>query len=103
LHTFVPELLSEQFRRFKGKQMLTNELAVRRKITQLIAAQKKLKKSNLPTNATFGSLEFDALDLVEVILVVERYYKLVIPDEVPLNSINDFVDFICGQRLKQAS
>jgi len=37
---------------------------------------------------------FDLLDVVDIILEVERKYKLIIPDEVPLESIDDLVQFL---------
>lgn len=82
--------------------MLTNTLVLRREIAHLISAKKKVKVSKL-NHYSFNALGFDELDVVEMILEVEKKYHLVIPDELPLHSINDFVEFVGSPRLKQAS
>jgi acyl carrier protein len=81
--------------------MLTTTLALRREIARLISAKKGVKVSAL-NRAKFSSLGFDELDLVEMILEVERKYRVVIPDELPLNNIDDFVQFISRPALRHA-
>jgi acyl carrier protein len=39
-------------------------------------------------------LGFDMVDLVDIILEVERRFQLTIPDEVPLHTVGDFVCFL---------
>ncbi|MFC5272281.1 acyl carrier protein [Adhaeribacter terreus] len=82
--------------------MLTNTLALRKEIAHLISAKKKVKISKL-NHSTFSALGFDELDVVEMILEVEKKYHLVIPDELPLKTIDDFVQFVGSPELKQAS
>lgn len=82
--------------------MLVNTFTVRNKIAGLISKRKRISAGRV-LHASFSQLGFDQLDLVELILEVEKLYKIVIPDEVPLDTINDFTDFICGRKLQQAS
>ena len=82
--------------------MLVNTYTVRNKIAGLISKRKRIPAGRV-LRTSFTQLGFDALDLVEVILEVEKAFKVVIPDEVPLNTVNDFTDFICGSKLQQAS
>jgi acyl carrier protein len=39
-------------------------------------------------------LGFDTVDVVDVILEVERRFHLTIPDEVPLDTVGDFVRYV---------
>ena len=82
--------------------MLTNTLALRREIAHLISAKKKVRVSRLSHNS-FSSLGFDELDVVEMILEVEKKYQLVIPDELPIRTIDDFVAFVSAPNLRKAS
>jgi acyl carrier protein len=83
--------------------MLVNPFTVRKNIAELISTKKGIRKSRLLKHVTFNQFGFDTLDLVDLILEVEKVYNVIIPDEIPLNNIDDFVDFICGRRLQQAS
>jgi acyl carrier protein len=82
--------------------MLSSTLALRKDIARLISAKKGVKVSKL-NHTKFSALGFDELDVVEMILEVERKYQVVIPDELPLNNIDDFVQFISRPVLRQAS
>lgn len=37
---------------------------------------------------------FDTLDVVDIILEVEKNFKITIPDEVPLTTIDDLVQYV---------
>ena len=62
-------------------------------IVQLIQQQKGIRASRLLTKS-FEQLGFDLVDLIDTFLAVEEKYQITIPDEVPLNSVSDFVSFI---------
>jgi acyl carrier protein len=83
--------------------MQANALAVRKHVAHLISATKGVKAGTLAQFSDFRKLGFDELDLVEVILEVEKAFGITIPDELPLNDIDDFVQFICRPALRQAS
>lgn len=82
--------------------MLVNTYTVRNKIAGLVSKRKRIPAARV-LRTSFTQLGFDALDLVDLILEVEKAFKVVIPDEVPLNTVHDFTDFICGRQLQQAS
>jgi len=82
--------------------MQVNPFAVRKNIAGLIRRQKRIPAGKA-LSASFNQLGFDALDLVDLILEVEKIYHVNIPDEVPLNKIDDFAAFICQENLQQAS
>ena len=83
--------------------MLVNPFTVRKNIAELISAKKWVRKAQLLKHGSFNQFGFDTLDLVDLILEIEKVYNVIIPDEIPLNTIDDFVNFICGRRLQQAS
>lgn len=74
----------------------TNYSSIYQEVAQLIHAQKGIRISRLLTKS-FEQLGLDLVDLIDIILAVEKKYKITIPDEVPLNSVNDFVCFIQGK------
>ena len=82
--------------------MLVNPFTVRKKIAELISNKKGVRKAQLLKLVSFNQFGFDTLDLVDLILEIEKAYNVIIPDEIPLNNIDDFVNFICGRRLQQA-
>lgn len=83
--------------------MQANPLTIRENLAHLIITKKGINANRLENLSNFNKLGFDNLDLVDLILEVEKAYNVIIPDEIPLNSVDDFVDFICGRTLQQAS
>jgi acyl carrier protein len=47
-----------------------------------------------PGTSLNRELGFDTIDLVDIILEVERCFHLTIPDEVPLHTVSDFVCYV---------
>ena len=70
--------------------------SLRQNIAQLIQRQKGIPTSRVLTKS-FEQLNFDMIDLIDIILAVEKKFEITIPDEVPLNSVDDFVSFIQGK------
>ena len=64
-------------------------------VIRIISKTKALQPSRLrphsDLNRDFG---FDTLDVVDVILEVEKKFQITIPDEVPLCTVGDFVHFV---------
>jgi acyl carrier protein len=71
--------------------------SLQQNIAQLIHQQKGILTTRLLTKS-FDQLGFDLVDLIDIILAVEKKYQITIPDEVPLNSVADFVSFIQATR-----
>jgi acyl carrier protein len=80
----------------------TKNNALRRQIAALIHAQTGIATSRLLT-LSFEQLNLDNWDLLHIILEVERCYQVIIPDEVPLQSLDDFVSFIQTCKVSQSS
>ncbi|RTQ53812.1 acyl carrier protein [Hymenobacter gummosus] len=75
-----------------------------RHVKHLIRRRKGVPLNRLrPTADLQAELGFDTLDLVDIILELEQHYRLTIPDEVPLRTINDFVQFLSRQQSNGSS
>ena len=70
-------------------QIITHE------VIQIISKTKTLKPSRLRVNTNLSQdLGFDNLDVVDIILEVEKSFHITIPDEVPLRTVGDFVQYV---------
>jgi acyl carrier protein len=78
----------------------TKNNALRRRMAALIHTQTGIATSRLLT-LSFEQLDIDDRDLLDIILEVEKCYQVIIPDEVPLQSLDDFVNFIQSQRISE--
>ena len=66
-----------------------------RQVRTLIHQRKRVEMRRLHLNTDLGrELGFDTVDVVDVILAVERRFHLTIPDEVPLETVGDFVRYV---------
>ncbi|WP_246000843.1 acyl carrier protein [Pontibacter diazotrophicus] len=45
-------------------------------------------------NKGLWEYDIDIVDVVDIILAVEKKYSIVIPDEVPVYTIDDFVNYV---------
>jgi len=70
-------------------QIITHE------VIKIISKAKALKPSRLRVHSNLSQdLGFDNLDVVDIILEVEKNFKITIPDEVPLRTVGDFVQYV---------
>ena len=76
--------------------------ALRRQMAALVHTQTGIAPSRLLT-LTFDQLGVDNRDLLDIILEVEKCYQVVIPDEVPLQSLDDFISFIQAHKETEES
>ncbi|UOR06970.1 acyl carrier protein [Hymenobacter aerilatus] len=78
--------------------------ALVRQVRALIHRRKGVELRRLRVSTDLShELGFDLIDVVDIILEVERRYDLTIPDEVPLDTVGDFVRYIgCHRQLAAA-
>ena len=77
----------------------TNYQALRQELVQLIKTHKNINASRLLTQ-NFDQIGFDTIDIVDIILEVEKAYHILIPDEVPIHKVDDFVQFLSSQNFE---
>lgn len=63
-------------------------------VTGIISKTKGLKSQTVLAKNSLQALGFDQLDLVNVILALEKKYHITIPDEAPVESVDDLVQLV---------
>jgi acyl carrier protein len=71
---------------------------LQQEIVQLIKTHKNVSPNRLLAQ-NFDQIGFETVDIVDIILEVEKAYRVQIPDEVPLQKVGDFVHFLAAQNL----
>ncbi|MEJ8757257.1 acyl carrier protein [Pontibacter sp. H259] len=85
------------------QNVIPNIQAIQNEVLNIITSVTKLKPTQLQHDHDLARLGLDILDVVDIILEVEKTYQLTIPDEVPVYTVDDFVNYVYVQSLKQAS
>ena len=69
--------------------------AIEQQVLRIISKRKAIKPVRLrPTASLSRDLRFDTVDLVDIILELERNFHITVPDEVPFNTVGDFVRYV---------
>jgi acyl carrier protein len=81
--------------------------SIEQQVLRIISKRKAIKPSRLRVSSNLSrELGFDTVDVVDIILELERRFKITIPDEVPLNTVRDFVRYVAshlgGSKVRQA-
>ncbi|RDV13589.1 acyl carrier protein [Pontibacter diazotrophicus] len=63
-------------------------------VSNIIGRLKHINPSVLSPNKGLWEYDIDIVDVVDIILAVEKKYSIVIPDEVPVYTIDDFVNYV---------
>ncbi|WP_192822123.1 acyl carrier protein [Rufibacter sp. LB8] len=86
--------------------MITAQIpSIAHEVVKIISKTKEIKPSRLRVTSNLSKeFGFDTVDVVDIILELEKSFKIVIPDEVPLHTVGDFVSYVSTQTtLRQAS
>ena len=69
--------------------------AIKQQVLRIISKRKAIKAARLRVGSSLSrELGFDTLDVVDIILELERSFHITIPDEVPLSTVGDFVNYV---------
>ncbi|GAA4294874.1 acyl carrier protein [Nibribacter koreensis] len=72
--------------------------SLQERVIHLIQKRTKLPVSKLkPTAHLYQDLGLDALQIVEIIWDLEKRFQVEIPDDVPLQTVCDFIHFLATQ------
>lgn len=66
-------------------------------VTGMISRTKGVRKASILVKDNLQELGLDQLDVVNLILAVEKEYQIVIPDDVPVESVTDLARFVYAQ------
>lgn len=77
---------------------------IENEVIQIISKTKEIRPGRLrPTANLSQELGFDTVDVVDIILELEKNFQIIIPDEVPILTVGDFVDYVSSHTLAKAS
>ncbi|SHI32441.1 acyl carrier protein [Hymenobacter daecheongensis DSM 21074] len=69
--------------------------SIAQQVVRIISKRKAIKPARLRAGSSLSrELGFDTLDVVDIILELERSFHITIPDEVPLSTVGDFVNYV---------
>ncbi|QJX47101.1 acyl carrier protein [Hymenobacter taeanensis] len=70
---------------------------IKQQVLRIISKRKAIKARRLRIGSNLSNeLGFDTVDVVDIILELERNFHIVIPDEVPLATVGDFVKYVAS-------
>jgi len=76
-------------------ETLENPRAIEQQVLRIISKRKAIKAVRLRRTASLSrDLSFDTVDLVDIILELERNFHITVPDEVPFYTVGDFVRYV---------
>lgn len=69
--------------------------AIEQQVLRIISKRKAIKAVRLRRTASLSrDLRFDTVDVVDIILELERNFHITVPDEVPFHTVGDFVRYV---------
>lgn len=77
--------------------------AIQNEVIKIISRTKEIKPSRLRTNANLSQFGFDTVDVVDIILELEKNFHIIIPDEVPIDTVGDFVNYVSSHTPEQSA
>jgi len=72
------------------RQKITN------KILAIISNELKIESKEIISESTFYSIGADTFDIVEIIIEIEKEFKIIIPDKIALglNTVTSIINYI---------
>ena len=71
--------------------------SIQQQVLRIISKRKAIKARRLRIGSDLSrELGFDTVDVVDIILELERNFHIIIPDEVPLATVGDFVNYVAS-------
>ena len=68
---------------------------IQQQVLRIISKRKAIKAKRLRIGTDLSrEFGFDTVDVVDIILELERNFHITIPDEVPLETVGDFVKYV---------
>jgi acyl carrier protein len=68
---------------------------IEQQVVRIISKRKAIKVVRLRRTASLSrDLRFDDVDVVDIILELERNFHILVPDEIPFNTVGDFVRYV---------
>ena len=75
----------------------TSSAAIKQQVLRIISKRKAIRTSRLRVTSSLSrDLRFDTVDVVDIILELERSFHITVPDEVPFYTVGDFVRYVAA-------
>jgi acyl carrier protein len=69
--------------------------SIQQQVLRIISKRKSIKPQRLRIGSNLSrELGFDTVDVVDIIIELERNFHITIPDEVPLATVGDLVSYV---------
>ena len=78
----------------KALNKTKTDAAILKEVKLIVGRIKGLNYTRVANNKGLWEYGLDIVDLVDVILAIEKKYNIIIPDDVPVYTVNDFVNYI---------
>ena len=83
--------------------MLTKNRAIEREVIRIISKTKEIRPGRLQADKRlYQDFGFDTVDLVDIILELEKNFSITIPDEVPIDTVGDFINYVATHTIPKA-
>lgn len=83
--------------------MFTVNNTIEKEVIRIISRTKRIKAERLQAEARLEKdFGFDTLDVVDIILQLEKNFHIVIPDDAPMQTVRDVVGAVDAYRIKSA-
>jgi len=83
--------------------LTTTTNATDTEVIRIISKTKEIKPDRLQAHKHLSQdFGLDTLDLVDIILKVEKRFHITIPDEVPIDTVGDLLDFVATHTYHKA-
>jgi len=81
----------------------TTPNAIETEVIRIISKTKEIQPDRLKAHKRLSQdFGFDTLDLVDIILKVEKKFHITIPDEVPIDTVGDLLNFVTTHTYSKA-
>ncbi len=79
----------------EGTAHAPSSAAIKQQVLRIISKRKAIRASRLRVSSSLSrDLRFDTVDVVDIILELERSFHITVPDEVPFYTVGDFVRYV---------
>ncbi|TPE43025.1 acyl carrier protein [Pontibacter mangrovi] len=81
---------------------IVNTQSVQHDVVNIITRVTRINPNRLLQVQDLSKLGLDLIDVVDIILQLEKTYRITIPDDVPVYRVDDLVNYVHSHTLKQA-
>ncbi|TXK47415.1 acyl carrier protein [Pontibacter qinzhouensis] len=82
--------------------MLTSDKTIEKEVVKIISKTKHIRPARVRAKANLSQdFGFDPIDVVDIILELEKNFHITIPDEVPIDTVGDFINYLTTHTIQK--